>query len=323
MGLRVNAALASFAALLLAVWLEVRLHPALAASLSHRLPYALASFALLLAPLWFFGFGAGEWLRDAARSSGLRIFLPALLAVPYLVSAIPAHDVRWAIAVPMFAFPVTLAAFLELPALPAKMVGRDVVVLAVLALTYMLRLLGTAWPYPGLTAFPKLFIVDVALYLYVVVRGLAGVGYWFLPGWDAVARGLKEWIHFLPLGIGLGWATRFIHFHLRLPSATEVSAELLVTFLLIAIPEELFFRGILQNLLETRWGRRPALVLTAVLFGLAHFNKGATFNWRYVLLAAVAGFFYGRAWRARRQLLASVLTLFRGGCGLLVPVVPK
>ena len=308
MGLRMNAALASFAALLLAVWLEVRLHPALAASLSNHLPYALASFALLLAPLWFFGFGAGEWLRDSTRSSGLRIFLPALLAVPYLVSALPARDVRWAIAVPMFAFPVTLAAFLELPALPAKMGWRDVVVLAALALTYMLRLLGTAWPYPGLAAFPKLFIVDVALYLYVVVRRLAGVGYSFLPGWDAVARGLKEWIHFLPLGIGLGLVTRFIHFHPRLPSATEVTADLLVTFLLVALPEELFFRGILQNLLETRCGRSPALGVTSVLFGLAHFNKGATFNWRYVLLAAVAGLFYGRAWRARRQLLAAAVT---------------
>jgi hypothetical protein len=119
---------------------------------------------------------------------------------------------------------------------------------------------------------------------------------------------LKEWIYFLPFGIGLGWGTGFIHFHSRLPSATQVSAELLVTFLLVAIPEELFFRGILQNLLETRLGRRPALLWTAVLFGLAHFNKGATFNWRYVLLAAVAGFFYGRAWRSRRQLLASAVT---------------
>jgi hypothetical protein len=303
-----NAALASFAALLLAIWLEVRLHPALAASFSNHLPYTLASFALLLAPLWFFAFGAGERLRDSARSSGLRIFLPALLAVPYLVSAIPARDVRWAIAVPMLALPVALAAFLELPALPSKMVWRDGVVLAALALIYMLRLLGTAWPYPGLAALPKLFIVDLALYLYLVVRRLAGVGYSLLPGRDAIARGLKEWIYFLPFGIGLGLVTGFIHFHSRLPSATQASAELLVTFLLIAIPEELFFRGILQNLLETRLGRRPALLGTAVLFGLAHFNKGATFNWRYVLLAAVAGFFYGRAWRSRRQLLASAVT---------------
>jgi membrane protease YdiL (CAAX protease family) len=51
-----------------------------------------------------------------------------------------------------------------------------------------------------------------------------------------------------------------------------------------------------------------ALMVAAILFGLAHFNKGAIFNWRYVLLAAMAGLFYGRAWRANRQLLASIIT---------------
>ena len=59
------------------------------------------------------------------------------------------------------------------------------------------------------------------------------------------------------------------------------------TFFFIAVPEELFFRGWLQNLLEKRMGRYAALFLTACLFGLAHFNKRtASFNWRYVLLAA-------------------------------------
>jgi uncharacterized protein len=307
-GYRVSSALASYAALLLAIWLEVRAHPELAASLGSHLPYALASFALLLAPLWFFGFGAGEWLRDSVHTPALRIFLPAVLAVPYLVFAIPARDLRWPVAVPMIALPILLAGFLELPALPSRMVWRDAAVLAFLAAIYMLRLLGAAWPYHGLAALPKLFVVDVALYLYVVVRRLEGVGYTFLPALNAVTVGLREWVYFLPFGIGLGLATGFIHFHPRLPSATNIAAEVLATFLLVAIPEELFFRGILQNLLETRFGRRRALTLTAMLFGLAHFNKGATFNWRYVLLAAIAGIFYGRAWRSRRQLLASVLT---------------
>jgi hypothetical protein len=35
-------------------------------------------------------------------------------------------------------------------------------------------------------------------------------------------------------------------------------------------------------------GRRRALAITAVLFGLSHFNKrSALFNWRYVVLASV------------------------------------
>jgi membrane protease YdiL (CAAX protease family) len=71
----------------------------------------------------------------------------------------------------------------------------------------------------------------------------------------------------------------------------------------------LFFRGWVQNLLERRMGRVSALVVTAILFGLSHFNKRtAFFNWRYVLLAAVAGIFYGRAWRAERRVGASAIT---------------
>lgn len=275
--------------------------------MGESLPYAFASFALLLAPLWFFGFGAGEWLRDGIRSRWLRIVSPALLGIPYLVFAFPSGDFHWSLGTAMVALPVVLAALLEFSALPAKFAWQDLAVLSILAATHILRVLAGAWPHAGLAALAKLFVADLALYLYVVVRKLEGIGYSFIPTRAAVLIGLREWTYFLPFGIGLGAALKFTHFHPRLPAAMSVATSVLVTFLLVAIPEEMFFRGILQNLLETRFGRRIALVTAAVLFGLAHFNKGAGFNWRYVLLAAIAGVFYGRAWRARRQLLASVI----------------
>ncbi len=110
------------------------------------------------------------------------------------------------------------------------------------------------------------------------------------------------------MGIGLGLALAFLHLHREMPSGAHAAAAIFITFLLIATPEELFFRGILQNLLRTRVKPWIALLIAAVLFGLSHFNKGAAFNWRYVLLASIAGIFYGRAWQARRQLLASIIT---------------
>jgi membrane protease YdiL (CAAX protease family) len=65
----------------------------------------------------------------------------------------------------------------------------------------------------------------------------------------------------------------------------------------------------MQNLLERRLGRTTALIVTACLFGLSHFNKRAMhFNWRYVVLAAIAGVFYGRAWRSDRRIGASAIT---------------
>jgi hypothetical protein len=45
------------------------------------------------------------------------------------------------------------------------------------------------------------------------------------------------------------------------------------------------------------------------MFGLAHFNKrGGDFNWRYVIMAALAGIFYGRAWRQQHRVGASAVT---------------
>jgi hypothetical protein len=89
----------------------------------------------------------------------------------------------------------------------------------------------------------------------------------------------------------------------------KLAGAWIFTFFLIAVPEELFFRGWLQNLLERHLGRERALLATAILFGLSHFNKRAAyFNWRYVLLAAIAGIFYGRAWRRDRRVGASAVT---------------
>jgi len=140
------------------------------------------------------------------------------------------------------------------------------------------------------------------------VRGIKGMGYTFVFTRKTLPIALRELLFFTPFGIGLGLALHFIAFRPQLPSPVMAATAVLITFLLTAVPEELFFRGILQNLLERRIGRNGALFLTAALFGLSHFHKGAAFNWRYVLLAAIAGVFYGRAWRAERKVLASAIT---------------
>jgi len=300
-------AIALFAGILLAMRIGVA-RSGIAASLDGQLRPALLSFALLLAPLWFFGFGLGEWLAQRLRSPWSRVAFPALLGVPYLVFAFPAGTLRWPITVVVVLLPAILSAVVNSCSSSAKLVWQDAVVLGALAAVYLLRLLTPAWPYLKLSVLPKLYVADLALYLYIVVRKLDGVGYSLVPSRHTFLVGLREWVYFLPLGIGLGTVLRFIHFHARVPPAMSLLISVLITFLLVAVPEEMFFRGILQNLLETRLGPQGALVLAAVLFGLAHFNKGASFNWRYVILATIAGIFYGRAWRARRQVLASSIT---------------
>jgi membrane protease YdiL (CAAX protease family) len=185
---------------------------------------------------------------------------------------------------------------------------RDFVILAVLGLAIALRWFEPAWPH-GLAAFGKMLLLDAGIYGFLVVRQLDGVVFDLrLKGRDAVL-GLREFVLFAVLAIPLGLGLGFLHFHSGWPQPLRAVGAFVFTFLFIAIPEELFFRGWLQNSLERRMGRTAALVVTAILFGLAHWNKRtASFNWRYVLLAAIAGIFYGRAWRAQRRVGASAIT---------------
>jgi uncharacterized protein len=130
--------------------------------------------------------------------------------------------------------------------------------------------------------------------------------------------GLRELAFLTPPVLILGLALGFIHPH-RSPLFGNPAGNLagvgwaalrwIGIFFFTAVPEELFFRAWVQNLLERRVGRRAALGIASVIFGLSHFNKrSAHFNWRYVLLATIAGIFYGRAWREQRRVPASAIT---------------
>lgn len=293
-----------YAALLVALWFGFH-HSALGLLLGPGFTRAFASFALLLAPLWFFGFSAREPLRQLSSAS--KIAAAALLSLSYFAFALGSPLFTWRAAVIVIAFPVLLAAFLELAQLPRVLTWRDATVLIIIAATYYLKWLQSAWP-PELGLLPKLFLADVALYCFLVIRDLEGAGYSLVPNRSSFVIGIREWAFFFPIAFVLGELTGFIHFHAAMPHVGHVVAAILLTFLLIAIPEELFFRAIIQNLLETRIGRTAALFAAAMLFGLSHFNHGSAFNWRYVLLASIAGIFYGRAWRANRQIFASIVT---------------
>jgi membrane protease YdiL (CAAX protease family) len=306
-------ACAAYAFLLAAFWLVAR-HFDLEVRIRGHMASSFTAFALLLAPYWFFGFGAAGMLQRYLTNRVVRALIPGVLLVPYLVFSVPRGEFRWGYAVVLFSIPVAIAALFEF--LPpggvrlaiGKLCWQDVIVLAVLGLPVEFGWTRGGFPHPGLSALPKILLMDSALYGFLVVRRLEGVGYDFRARVRDVLIGLRECSFFAPIVIVLGIGIGFIVPHGGIPPASSALAALLVTFFFVAIPEELFFRGLLQNLLEKRIGYRGSLFVTAAIFGLSHFNKPLPFNWRYVLLATIAGVFYGRAWRDRRRLLPSATT---------------
>ncbi|HWY57474.1 MAG TPA: CPBP family intramembrane glutamic endopeptidase [Terriglobales bacterium] len=275
-------------------------------------PAAITALALELTPLVAFALAAERIGQSVRRwPPAARISLPVLYAIPYIVVSVSQHIFRWQWFVLYAALPVIIAGLLEQAAVtdPQQRGNwRDAIILLVLGLAVDLRWFDHAWP-TGLRALNELLLVDVGLYGFLAVRQLSGTGFDFHLRWTDWKSGLRELLFFTPLVVILGLALGFIHPHFTLPPMGAAALRWIAIFLFTALPEELFFRGWVQNLLERRMGRRTALLFASALFGLSHFNKRSVhFNWRYVLLATIAGIFYGRAWREARRVPASTIT---------------
>ncbi|HKN22680.1 MAG TPA: CPBP family intramembrane glutamic endopeptidase [Terracidiphilus sp.] len=273
---------------------------------------ALLTLVPYLAVAFFPDFAAA---RVRAMPIWARLACPAALAIPYLLVACGTGVFRWGWFALYALVPVGIALLLgEAARVDAGDNGngrgnwRDFLVLAVLGLAVDLRWFEGAWP-AHLAIFNKILLLDAGIYGFVLIRQLGGTGFNLRLRLKDLGIGLRETVFYTPLALGLGLSLGFLHVHGGWPGIGPIAFAWFFTFFFIAVPEELFFRGWLQNLLEKRLGRYGALFVTACLFGLAHFNKRAAhFNWQYVLLAALAGIFYGRAWRAERRVGASAVT---------------
>src|SRR5579863_1064060 len=275
-------------------------------------PISITAFALELAPAVAFGCASDRIARAISRwPVAFRVTFPALFVVPYLLVSISAHIFQWQWFA-LYALLPTAIAWLLIRAAVADPTQRgdwrDAFILLVVGLAVDLRWFESAWP-AGLRALNELFLVDAGLYGFLVIRKLSGTGFDFRLKWTDWKTGLRELLYFTPPVIALGLALGFTHPHRNLPGIGSALLRWIAIFFFTAVPEELFFRAWVQNLLERRIGRGAALIAASVLFGLSHFNKrSAHFNWRYVLLATIAGIFYGRAWRENRRVPASTIT---------------
>jgi membrane protease YdiL (CAAX protease family) len=280
-------------------------------------PVNIAAALLLLVPYLAVAFFPGRLVDVVGRvPNWVQFACPALLAVPYVLVTAAAGDFNWGWFALYVGLPVAIAVLLwragELDPVQDKGTWIDFLILAVLGLAVDLRWLEPAWP-AHMSIFNKVLLLDAGIYGFALIRRLGGTGFDLRLRLRDAGIGLREVVFYTPLALALGLSLGFLHAHGVWPHAGAIAAAWLFTFFFIAVPEELFFRGWLQNLLERRIGRFPALLVTAALFGLAHFNKhtvghGGAFNWRYVLLAALAGVFYGRAWRSERRVGASAVT---------------
>jgi membrane protease YdiL (CAAX protease family) len=98
--------------------------------------------------------------------------------------------------------------------------------------------------------------------------------------------------------------------HLPAASGTRMATAVGLIFAGTAIPEEILFRSLIQNLMMQRWGTGFRVLLAAsFIFGCAHLDNGPqpAPNWRYMILATVAGIAYGKVFEKSGTVVSSAV----------------
>ena len=160
--------------------------------------------------------------------------------------------------------------------------------------------------------FTQLLAMNLVLFCFLAVRPLAGIGFTFRLKARDVVQALIAFAWFLPLALVFVSVTGFVPFKPHPPNlALIIPMTLAVTFM-VALPEEVLFRGLIQNLLQRvagpARGRFVAMLVASILFGFSHLNNHPTFDWRYVTIASLAGIAYGTVYNRTGKVTAAAIT---------------
>lgn len=212
-----------------------------------------------------------------------------------------------------------LVLFLSLPTLVIflanKKYGKEAflyyfIAILLIWLPFDFRWLGGIWNGKVVYAFNVLVAFNLAIILFAIYLQIKDVGYDLIINKSIIYHSLVNFAFFALIAIPLGLSIKFLTFAPRNQGVIPVFLTALGIFLFTALPEELLFRGLMQNILG-KWlsNDNYALVIASVVFGLAHLNNASyPQNIKYCFLATIAGIFYGRVYLATRSILAGAIT---------------
>jgi membrane protease YdiL (CAAX protease family) len=234
-----------------------------------------------------------------------------LLALPYLVYSAGTADFRLLGLLRLLAIslPVVLVYRLFPVSHDSPFTGQDIVVACWLVGIVLFQQLRGIWNVPrNLDFMTRLYLVSLGAFTWIYLRPVPLLGYTLTFSKRVGAAATINFLLFTMLAIPAGFALGFLSWNPRWQGTTAFVFDWLELFLFIAILEELFFRGFLQNLLSQSFGSwwRGQLVASCV-FGLFHIRHAPFPNWRYVVLASLGGWFYGSAYRQSGTIFGSAL----------------
>jgi len=252
---------------------------------------------------------AREQLRQRLSRGALALAMAISALAPYLAYSILTAQFHWMSCALLIAI-VAAVSFWYVVLRPSP--AADVLFLMVLAAIVFSHALGGIYKSPifvRVDILGQLMLIRTGALAALELRRVEGIGFGFIPTQKEWVAGVRYFFYFLPVGFPLALVLKLV----QLNFTGFLFWQTLVTFCgflwVVTLSEEFFFRGLLQQWL-TAWTSRPhlALIGTSLVFGAAHLPFRAFPNWKMAAVSAVAGLFYGIAYRKTGSIRASMVT---------------
>ncbi|HEY7337939.1 MAG TPA: CPBP family intramembrane glutamic endopeptidase [Bryobacteraceae bacterium] len=300
------------------IWLACAIAGALYAA-QQNIPFHLAFLALpafLLEATFYAVLGIERWRARLEKLPPAAVagLLVVAAAAPYCAASLAFGFFHWQ-ALAWIAGLAAVASFWYV-ALPDK-APVDIGFLLLLAIVVMTNILRRQYVNPV----PKLRLDELGALMWIrtgafamlSVRRMKGVGFGFWPEGPEWLVGVGYFAGLVPFAGVAAWLVGFAAPHLPPPGWDRVTVLAIGTFFgvlwVLALGEEFFFRGLLQQWLGEWLGNQwLGLGVASVVFGLVHLWYRTFPNWRFALLATIAGIFYGLAFRQSHSIRASMVT---------------
>jgi predicted Abi (CAAX) family protease len=275
----------------------------------------LIEYPFYLAP----GFASVRQALERLPRPRLSLLLAVSGLLPWLAYSIPTGQFHWQALLALTAIATVVSFWYaifpgRIPADIAFLVLNAAIILG----RFFSRIYTSPVPHLSIDILGHLMLIHIAVTAALVERRVHHIGFGFIPSRRELLIGLKYFLYFAPIGFPLAWYLGIVHFHGSSIIWWQALVMLPVIFWTVALSEEFFFRGLLQQWFA-RWTRNPSVGLAAasILYGLSHLPFRTFPNWRWVILTIVLGWFCGQAYRAAGSVRASavshalVVTLWR------------
>jgi membrane protease YdiL (CAAX protease family) len=249
-----------------------------------------------------------ERLRESLTRWQLALGMALSAVAPYLISSIPAGQFRW-LAFAELAAIIAVISFWYL-VLGASRVA-DVLFLAIVAAIVLIHPFKAIYTFPvkGVEILGHLMLIRTGALAALELRRVEGTRFGFIPNQKEWITGIQYFFYFLPIGFPLAILLGVVRLNFTGFPFWKTLAIFFGALWVVALSEEFFFRGLLQQWLERWTGRTQVAVIAAsLLYGAAHLSFRGFPNWRMAAVDAVLGWFCGMAYQRTGSIRSSMVT---------------